>query len=217
MGLVGIAVGALTFVWPGLTAVGLYAAVAGWSIVRGVLEIALAIELRKVIEGEFWLIFGGIASILFGVLMIALPLAGLLVLAWLIAVYALVFGVVMFALAARLHRAEDADVHATAVGDGTAGRDLTADALALRGLRAVIVRNPVPECRARRSHVPLAARPRQRRRSTVAAARQPRRIPRSADRPGAGLGATRRGSSADAICRPAAPGSRCTAMDASPR
>jgi uncharacterized membrane protein HdeD (DUF308 family) len=104
VGLIGIAAGAVTFVWPSLTAVGLYAAVAGWSIIRGVLEIALAIELRKVIEGEFWLIFGGIVSILFGVLMIALPLAGLLVLAWLIAVYALVFGISMIALSARLHR-----------------------------------------------------------------------------------------------------------------
>jgi uncharacterized membrane protein HdeD (DUF308 family) len=103
-GLVGIGVGLLTFFRPGITALGLYAAVAAWSIARGILEIVVAIELRKEIEGEVWLILGGIASIVFGVLMIALPMAGVLALAWLIGLYALLFGGIQLALAVRLHR-----------------------------------------------------------------------------------------------------------------
>ena len=108
VGILGLVVGVITFVRPGITAIGLYAAVAGWSIARGVLEIALAIEWRKVIRGELWLILGGIASILFGVLLIVLPAAGLLTLGWLIGIYALTFGIIMCALALRLHRLKSA-------------------------------------------------------------------------------------------------------------
>lgn len=104
VGLVGIGVGIFTFVRPGITAIALYAAVAAWSIARGILEIAVAIELRKRIEGEVWLIIAGVASIVFGVLMIVLPIAGVLALAWLIGVYALLFGGVMIALSLRLRR-----------------------------------------------------------------------------------------------------------------
>jgi uncharacterized membrane protein HdeD (DUF308 family) len=104
IGLLGIGAGIVTFFWPGLTAVGLYAAVAGWSIAHGIVEIALAIKLRKVIAGEIWLILAGIVSIAFGVLLIALPMAGLLAVAWMIGLYAIIFGVVMCALSARLYR-----------------------------------------------------------------------------------------------------------------
>ncbi len=101
-GLVGIAVGLFTFFRPGITAIGLYAAVAAWSIARGIFELVVAVELRKRIAGELWLVAGGLASVLFGVLMIVLPVAGLLALAWLIGVYALSFGVIMLALSLRL-------------------------------------------------------------------------------------------------------------------
>jgi uncharacterized membrane protein HdeD (DUF308 family) len=103
-GLVGIGIGVFTFFRPDITAVGLYAAVAVWSIARGILEIVVAIELRKQIKGEFWLVAAGIASILFGVLMIVLPVAGVLALAWLIGIYALIFGGFMLPLSFRLRR-----------------------------------------------------------------------------------------------------------------
>ena len=103
-GLVGIGVGLFTFFRPGLTALGLYALVAAWAIARGILEIVVAIELRQRIHGELWMVAAGVASILFGVLMIVLPVAGLLALAWLIGVYALSFGVLMLALSWRLRQ-----------------------------------------------------------------------------------------------------------------
>jgi uncharacterized membrane protein HdeD (DUF308 family) len=108
-GLVGIAVGLFTFFRPGITALGLYAAVAAWSIARGILEIVVAIEMRKAIDGEGWLVMAGIASIVFGVLMILLPLAGIMALAWLIAVYALLFGGLQLALGFRLQRLQRHD------------------------------------------------------------------------------------------------------------
>lgn len=103
IGLMGIAAGAITFFRPEITAVALYALFAGWSIARGIIEIALAIELRREIRGEVWLALGGVLSIAFGVLLILLPVAGVLAVAWLIGLYALLFGGAMIALSIRLH------------------------------------------------------------------------------------------------------------------
>ncbi|MCW2504615.1 MAG: hypothetical protein JWO79_2899 [Actinomycetia bacterium] len=103
-GIAGLAAGILTLLWPGITAVVLVWLIGGWAVVTGVLEIAAAIRLRKEIEGEWMLILAGIASVFFGVLLIALPGPGALALAWLIGVYAIVFGVLELALALRLRR-----------------------------------------------------------------------------------------------------------------
>ena len=114
VGIVGIGAALLTFFRPGLTAIGLYGAVAVWAIARGLLEIALAIKLRRQVEGELWLVLGGISSLLFGGLMIALPMVGMLALAWLIGFYALLFGGIMIALALRLRRVGHAPRDTTA-------------------------------------------------------------------------------------------------------
>jgi uncharacterized membrane protein HdeD (DUF308 family) len=104
IGLLGIAAAVITFLRPDLTALGLYALIAAWSIARGIAEIALAVALRKQIRGELWLILAGLSSLLFGVLLIALPAAGVLAVVWLIAVYALIFGGLMIGLAFRLRK-----------------------------------------------------------------------------------------------------------------
>jgi uncharacterized membrane protein HdeD (DUF308 family) len=64
---------------------------------------------------EFWLIIGGVASILFGVLMLWFPLAGALTLVWLIGAYAIVFGILMIAFSLRL-RGHSAAVAAKSTG-----------------------------------------------------------------------------------------------------
>lgn len=106
IGLLGIAVAVLTLLRPGITAVALYAAVAAWAIARGLLEIAIAVALRRQIAGELWMILAGLSSIVFGVLLVALPAAGMLALVWLIGVYAIVFGIFTIALGVRLHGLE---------------------------------------------------------------------------------------------------------------
>jgi uncharacterized membrane protein HdeD (DUF308 family) len=98
-GLLGIGVGVLTFFAPGLTALALLFYIAIWAVATGVLELVAAIRLRKEIEGEWWLILGGLASVVFGVLLMARPGAGALALLWLIAAYAVVFGVLLVMLA----------------------------------------------------------------------------------------------------------------------
>ena len=99
IGLVGIGVGILTFAAPGVTALGLLIYVAAWAIATGVLAIVAAIRLRREIEGEWVLVLGGLASVVFGVLIMANPGAGALALLWLIGSYAIVFGVLLLVLA----------------------------------------------------------------------------------------------------------------------
>jgi uncharacterized membrane protein HdeD (DUF308 family) len=101
-GLAGILIGVLTFLWPGITALVLLYFIAAWSIVTGAFEIAAAIRLRKEIEGEWLLGLAGIASMLFGILLVVLPGPGALALIWLIGAYALIFGILLLVLAFRL-------------------------------------------------------------------------------------------------------------------
>src|SRR5262249_14067470 len=101
-GLAGIVIGVLTFLYPNITALVLLYFIAAWSIVTGAFEIAAAIRLRREIEGEWLLALAGIASLIFGILLVVLPGPGALALIWLIGSYAIVFGVLMLVLAFRL-------------------------------------------------------------------------------------------------------------------
>lgn len=101
-GLLGIGVGALTLFNPGVTALMLLFYIAIWAIATGVLEIVTAIRLRKEIEGEWVLVLAGLASVAFGVLLMASPGSGALAVLWLIASYAILFGILFVVLAFKV-------------------------------------------------------------------------------------------------------------------
>ncbi len=103
-GLVGMAAGVVTFLWPGMTAIVLLTLIAVWALVTGIAEIVGAIELRKVIEGEWLLALSGVLSIVFGVGMLIFPSAGALAVVTIIAIYAIFFGSLLITLGVRLHR-----------------------------------------------------------------------------------------------------------------
>jgi uncharacterized membrane protein HdeD (DUF308 family) len=104
MGIFGMLAGIVAFVWPGITALILVLVFASWAVMMGVLEIAGAIELRKEIDNEWWLILGGVVSIVFGLLVLANPGMGAVALVWLMSFYALVLGTTWIALAFRLRK-----------------------------------------------------------------------------------------------------------------
>ncbi len=101
-GLVGIGIGILTFVAPGATAVAFVIFVAAWAIATGVLQIVVAIRLRKEIEGEWLLILGGLLSVMLGILFMIQPGTGALAMVWLIGTYAVIFGVLLAILAFKM-------------------------------------------------------------------------------------------------------------------
>lgn len=102
LGLVSIGAGIATFLYPGLTAMVLLFLIAAWAVVRGIFEIIVAIEFRKVIEGEWLLIVAGLLSVAFGVLLVINPGAGALSVVWILGIYAFVFGALLTALSFRV-------------------------------------------------------------------------------------------------------------------
>ena len=101
-GIVGIVAALVTIFWPAITALTLIYVIAVWAIITGAAEIAAAIRLRKYVSGEWLLAISGVASVVFGILVAAVPLAGALVIALWFGAYAFVFGVLLVALGFRL-------------------------------------------------------------------------------------------------------------------
>ena len=102
VGLLGVAAGLLTFLWPAITALLLAAFIGAWSLARGIFEIVGAIRLRKEIDNEWLLILSGVLSVLFGAAVLLMPGAGALAIVWIIGAYAIVLGFLHVGLALRL-------------------------------------------------------------------------------------------------------------------
>jgi uncharacterized membrane protein HdeD (DUF308 family) len=101
-GLAGIAVGAITLFWPGITQLALLFMIAAWAVVTGGFEIVAAVRLRKEIRGEWLLALSGVLSVAVGVALVVNPGAGLLAISWMIGTYAIIFGVLFIVLGFRL-------------------------------------------------------------------------------------------------------------------
>ena len=104
VGLLGIAAGIVAFVWPGITAIALVLLIGAWALVHGIFEIIGAIQLRKEIDNEWWLILCGALSVVFGLIVLFAPGAGALGLIWAIAAYSIAFGIMFVGLALRLRK-----------------------------------------------------------------------------------------------------------------
>jgi uncharacterized membrane protein HdeD (DUF308 family) len=101
-GIAGVAAGVIALLAPEFAAQVLLVLIAAWAIVTGMIEIVLAVRLRRAIEGEAWLALAGVVSILFGVVVVLFPAAGALSVVWLIGSFAMAFGVFLVLLGWRL-------------------------------------------------------------------------------------------------------------------
>lgn len=104
LGLVSIGAAIIAILHPALTALVLVLLMGANALLTGVLDIAVAVRMRRVIRNEWMLIVSGAVSIVFGILVFLYPDAGALALIWIISFYALVTGALLLALAFRLQK-----------------------------------------------------------------------------------------------------------------
>ena len=98
-GIASLAAAAIAFMWPSLTVVAFVLLIAAWSIVSGCLMLAAAMRTE---QARWWLVLGGAAALLYGILMIVAPLSGAVVLTWWLGAFALVFGAALIILSLKL-------------------------------------------------------------------------------------------------------------------
>jgi uncharacterized membrane protein HdeD (DUF308 family) len=102
-GVLGVVVGILTFLWPGLTQLALLILIALRAVILGTVELAAAVYIGRYASGGAIatspIACVGLLSITFGVLLLAYPGTGLLALVWVIGLYALALGLMTIAKA----------------------------------------------------------------------------------------------------------------------
>lgn len=108
IGIAGIVAGGWAMAFPGLTAIGMMYFIAAWWLVTGVLQIILAIRVRKEITNEWMLILSGALSAILGVVFLLFPGSGALSLIWVVGIYAIFFGILLIVLAFKLRGMGDA-------------------------------------------------------------------------------------------------------------
>lgn len=102
--LVSIVFGVLAIAQPLQMASALLWLLALWLVIGGVARIVFAIHVRKLVQGEWLLVLGGLLSILLGVLFFAYPAAGLVTIALWFGVGLIAYGVLQAAVALRLRK-----------------------------------------------------------------------------------------------------------------
>jgi uncharacterized membrane protein HdeD (DUF308 family) len=101
-GLLGVSIGLMILLRPHLTWPALLLLIGARALLDGALEIAFAFRVRGLVDREWLIALAGVLSMLFGLVVIAVPLGGVLELASLIAAYATLFGLVQLALVWRV-------------------------------------------------------------------------------------------------------------------
>lgn len=107
-GVIGIGLGAAILAFPGPSAFVLWYLVAGWALATGACEIVAALRWRRYTQGETLLAGAGLAGVALGLAMLGWPRVALYTLAWLVGLYAALFGLLLVAMALRLRRAAHA-------------------------------------------------------------------------------------------------------------
>lgn len=103
LGAFSVGAGVAAALHPALTMLALILLIGANALVSGVLDIVVALRVRKYMKGELLLILSGIASIMFGLIVLMFPTgAGALALALMTGIYAIVTGVLLLALALQV-------------------------------------------------------------------------------------------------------------------
>jgi uncharacterized membrane protein HdeD (DUF308 family) len=102
VGLAGIGFGIVSILWPGLTATTVLYLIATWAIIVGIFQAIAAIQARREIDNEWFLVITGIGAVIWGILVWIFPGGGALAIIWTIGVFAIIFGALLIAFGLRL-------------------------------------------------------------------------------------------------------------------
>ena len=109
-GLVGIVFGLLAM----FTQMSLLYVIAIWALVMGILELASVFPMQRSFAHEWTMVIGGIVSVVLGIVFFFFTGKSVSSLYWLIGIFAIVFGVMMFARSVQFKSAMDMTPTATA-------------------------------------------------------------------------------------------------------
>ncbi len=110
VGIAGLAAAFMAFTRPGLTLAVLLIVIAAWAIVFGIMEIIGAIQLRKEIDNEWFLILSGVAAVIFGGILLFRPGLGTLALIFTFGTFAVIEGLLLIGFSIRLRGHSHAEV-----------------------------------------------------------------------------------------------------------
>ena len=103
MGVLSLAVGIVLLVWPGKTAIVLTWIVGFWAVVYGLFQTVASLDLRKVPgSGWGWGVFAGILGLVFGLLVLFNVNACLVSIVWILAIFAILWGVMLIAFGVQI-------------------------------------------------------------------------------------------------------------------
>ena len=104
VGIIGVIAGLVAFFWPKETAIILVLIIGAWALAIGIFEIIYAIQYRRAIAHPWAVGLSGLLSAGVGLFIVLFPGAGALSLIWVIAAYAILYGVLMIVAALHLRR-----------------------------------------------------------------------------------------------------------------
>lgn len=104
-GIIGILAGMVAIIWPGITIVILVYVIGLWAIFGGVSEVFAALSIKREFDRWWIMLLSGILSVIFGLLIIASPFEGMLVMIWFLAGFTLLVGIFLLIFALRLKSA----------------------------------------------------------------------------------------------------------------
>jgi uncharacterized membrane protein HdeD (DUF308 family) len=103
-GLVAIAFGVLTWAQPAVSLAALVLTFGAFTFVDGLLGVYSAIQGRDQMRHWWVLLLWGLAGVVVGVLTVVAPGAGMMAMLWVLATYAVIFGVLMVLLSFKLKK-----------------------------------------------------------------------------------------------------------------
>lgn len=101
---ISILAGLVAIIWPGPTALAMAFLIGFWAILLGASQIALAMQARKTMKHWYIWLISGIITVIFGLILVFVPGAGLLSLLWLLATVTIIEGILLIVLGIFVRR-----------------------------------------------------------------------------------------------------------------